>query len=228
MPSGQGGRRRGRIWVCLQVSIPIFCPLSVPSDKGVSIISICPWDLTGIFSDALLSGREYGSVNPRNQEISETIAPGDLWDAVARAAWSSGDPGMLFFDRINEKNTVPGLGPLEATNPCGEQPLLPFESCNFASINLSQFSQKGTLTRKNSGNGQPFGAVHQRSHRCNLVSYQKGQGSDGSDPEDWAWHNGTSRFTDQARCSLILQTKDCRYCRTDYVGYTGRGKTGVL
>jgi ribonucleoside-diphosphate reductase alpha chain len=96
----------------------------------------------GKFFDCLSAGKAYDLINPRNQEIRETIMPGDLWDAVAHAAWGAGDPGMLFFDRINEKNTVPGLGQLEATNPCGEQPLLPFESCNLGSINLSVFAGK--------------------------------------------------------------------------------------
>ena len=88
------------------------------------------------------AGREYGLMNPRKEEIRMTVAPFDDLGCVAYAAWSSGEPGMLFFDRINEKNTVPGFGPMDATNPCGEQPLLPFESCNLGSINLSVFEKR--------------------------------------------------------------------------------------
>ena len=141
----QGGRRRGANMGVLADSHPdILSFIGAKLQGGLDNFNLSV-GFDGNFFGCLLSGREYGLVNPRNQEISETIAPGDLWDAVARAAWSSGDPGMLFFDRINEKNTVPGLGPLEATNPCGEQPLLPFESCNLGSINLSQFSAKGDI-----------------------------------------------------------------------------------
>ncbi|HTY14301.1 MAG TPA: adenosylcobalamin-dependent ribonucleoside-diphosphate reductase [Methanoregulaceae archaeon] len=141
----QGGRRRGANMGVLASSHPdILAFIDVKRRWGLDNFNLSV-GFDGKFFECLSSGREYGLVNPRNREIRETIAPGDLWDAVARAAWSSGDPGMLFFDRINEKNTVPGLGPFEATNPCGEQPLLPFESCNLGSINLSQFLVKGDI-----------------------------------------------------------------------------------
>ncbi|MDT8357811.1 MAG: hypothetical protein RQ758_04820, partial [Methanomicrobiaceae archaeon] len=87
---------------------------------------------------ALAAKDLYELVNPRNGEVTGTIDPVELWHAVAGAAWESGDPGMLFLDEINRKNTVPGLDSFEATNPCGEQPLFNYESCNLGSINLSR------------------------------------------------------------------------------------------
>ncbi len=87
----------------------------------------------------------YDLINPRNGEVSRTIDTGILWEELCSAAWQCGDPGILFLDRINDLNPVPGLGPIEATNPCGEQPLLPYESCNLGSLNVAGFVRKGEL-----------------------------------------------------------------------------------
>ena len=97
------------------------------------------------FFHCLEHGLPYDLVNPRDGSVKKSIDAQILWHALCSAAWQSGDPGVLFLDTINRKNTVPGLGAIEATNPCGEQPLLPFESCNLGSVNLSRCIIKGDL-----------------------------------------------------------------------------------
>lgn len=141
----QGGRRRGANMGVLTSSHPDITEFIKAKQQGGLDNFNLSVGFDGHYFDCLSGGKEYELVNPRNHEIRGTIMPGDLWEMVARAAWKSGDPGMLFFDRINETNTVPGLGILEATNPCGEQPLLPFESCNLGSINLAAFVRKGEI-----------------------------------------------------------------------------------
>lgn len=104
--------------------------------------------LTDEFMDALGAdpSLEHVVYNPRNsekglaaKEDGSCWTVGELFDLIVEKAWQSGEPGVIFLDRINEANPTPHAGPIEATNPCGEQPLLPFESCNLGSINLSRF-----------------------------------------------------------------------------------------
>jgi ribonucleoside-diphosphate reductase alpha chain len=97
------------------------------------------------FFHCLDHGLPYDLVNPRDGSVKKSVDAKKLWHALGSAAWQSGDPGVLFLDTINRNNTVPGLGTIEATNPCGEQPLLPFESCNLGSVNLSRCIKKGDL-----------------------------------------------------------------------------------
>jgi len=81
--------------------------------------------------------KDWQLLNPRTGEVVESIKARYLFDLICEMAWKTGDPGMVFLDRIDELNPTPNLGHITATNPCGEQPLLPFESCNLGSINLS-------------------------------------------------------------------------------------------
>ena len=141
----QGGRRRGAnmgVLFCHHPDIRGF----VASKKAGGLrnfnISV---GLDAAFFDALRTGKTIPLVNPRDGSTEGEIGARDLWREIAEGAWATGDPGVLFMDEINRLSTLPGMGPIEATNPCGEQPLLPYESCNLGSINLSRCVQKREL-----------------------------------------------------------------------------------
>ncbi len=93
------------------------------------------------------AGKDYDLINPRNDKVTKRVSARDIFDKIVRAAWQSGEPGIIFLDHINRGNPIPQLGEIEATNPCGEQPLLPYESCNLGSINLSKMISGGKLNR---------------------------------------------------------------------------------
>ncbi|NIO06445.1 MAG: ribonucleotide-diphosphate reductase subunit alpha, partial [Deltaproteobacteria bacterium] len=91
------------------------------------------------FLSALKDGELFGLRNPRTRQVVRKVDPAQLFDQMVEAAWFNGDPGLLFLDEINRNNPTPLLGSIQATNPCGEQPLLPYESCTLGSVNLSAF-----------------------------------------------------------------------------------------
>src|SRR4029079_7638543 len=99
---------------------------------------------TDRFMDALQKGEEYELTAPHNGELVARIPARDVFDRIVRSAWQTGDPGMVFLDRINASpaNPTPEIGMIEATNPCGEQPLLPNEACNLGSINVAMFARR--------------------------------------------------------------------------------------
>ncbi|MEM2915544.1 MAG: ribonucleoside-diphosphate reductase, adenosylcobalamin-dependent, partial [Candidatus Bathyarchaeia archaeon] len=101
--------------------------------------------VTDEFMKTLQEDGKYWLINPRNQEKTRELRAKEVWDLIVKSAWMSGDPGVVFIDEINRRNPTPGIGRIEATNPCGEQPLLPYESCNLGSINLSRMVENGKL-----------------------------------------------------------------------------------
>ena len=141
----QGGKRRGANMGVLASSHPdIFSFIRAKKNPDLKNFNLSV-GFDRHFFDSLARKGTYDLINPRNGEIWDTVEAQMLWVELCSAAWQCGDPGILFLDRINEMNPVSGLGRIEATNPCGEQPLLPYESCNLGSINLAGFVRKGEL-----------------------------------------------------------------------------------
>lgn len=97
------------------------------------------------FMAKIKDNKPYDLINPRNGQKTGELKAGEVFDAIVENAWKNGDPGIIFIDKMNDDNPTPALGKIEATNPCGEQPLLPYESCNLGSINLSRFVKNGEI-----------------------------------------------------------------------------------
>ena len=95
--------------------------------------------LTEQFMESVEKAEDYNLIDPHSGAVKGTLNAKEVFDILVNKAWISGDPGIIFLDRINRDNPTPNQGNMESTNPCGEQPLLPFEACNLGSINLSKF-----------------------------------------------------------------------------------------
>lgn len=141
-----GGKRRGAMMGVLRVDHPdIIEFITSKQESGVLSNFNISVAVTDDFMKTLEDDEEYWLINPRNKEKITKLKAKDVWDLMAKSAWESGDPGVVFIDEINRHNPVPEIGRIEATNPCGEQPLLPYESCNLGSVNLSRMVQNGKI-----------------------------------------------------------------------------------
>ncbi|MCD1295294.1 ribonucleoside-diphosphate reductase, adenosylcobalamin-dependent [Methanocella sp. CWC-04] len=156
-----GGKRRGAMMAVLRVDHPDILEFITSKSKQNILtnfnISVAATDK---FMNAVEKGEDYDLINPRTGKIVKKLNASEVWDKMMENAWQSGDPGVVFIDEINRHNPTPRAGKIEATNPCGEQPLLPYESCNLGSINLSRM-----ITRTGELNWEKIrDAIHNSVH----------------------------------------------------------------
>ncbi|MFZ2412326.1 MAG: vitamin B12-dependent ribonucleotide reductase [Candidatus Methanoperedens sp.] len=142
----QGGKRRGANMGILRADHPDIIEFITAKTKEGFLtnfnISVAVDDK---FMKAVLEDGEYELINPRNREVVRKVRARDIWNLIITMAWRTGDPGVVFIDEINRRNPTPEVGEMESTNPCGELPLLPYESCNLGSINLAKMVKNGSI-----------------------------------------------------------------------------------
>lgn len=149
----QGGKRRGANMAILRVDHPDILDF-VDAKQDLSLFTNFNFSVaaTDAFMDAAKAGQDYDLIDPHTKEKTGSLNAREVLEKIATNAWTTGEPGLVFIDAANRANPTPALGEFEATNPCGEQWLLPYEACNLGSINLAYFvTTEGKLDRERLG-----------------------------------------------------------------------------
>jgi ribonucleoside-diphosphate reductase alpha chain len=140
----QGGKRRGANMGVMRIDHPDIMDFIVVKEKEGILhnfnISVA---ITDKFMESVEKDGDFELINPRTNKVAKTIKAKALWNLLCLMSWKNGEPAIIFIDTINKHNPTPELGLIESTNPCGEVPLLPYESCNLGSINLAKFHKRG-------------------------------------------------------------------------------------
>ena len=161
----QGGTRRGANMGILRVDHPDILEFIRAKEREGEFnnfnLSVA---LTEDFMQAVEKGEDYPLLAPHSKEDYGRLNAREVFETLVQKAWESGDPGIIFIDRINRDNPTPDQGEIESTNPCGEQPLLPYEACNLGSINLSRFFIPGKFPGMSSDEGVDWEALRETIH----------------------------------------------------------------